>query len=104
METLTGLGIPVLWMIAAGGMVWASMQAVKQAISVGKWYYIPVTVGIALVAAALATTTSGPWSWKTFCWIGWGGWLASHLLHKFYARYLESAIKKALNGQNTKSS
>jgi hypothetical protein len=104
MESITALGVPVLWIIVAGAMVWASMQAIKQAIAIGKWYYIAVTAGLALIAAALATTTSGLWSWKTFCWIAWGGWLASHLLHKFYAKYLEAAVVKALSGQTPKNS
>jgi hypothetical protein len=100
MESITQLGVPVLGILLAGAMVWASLQAIKKAISIDKWYYIPATIVMAIAAGALIVNTAGTWNWTKFLWITWAGWIASHLLHKFYARYLEQKILKLTNGKD----
>lgn len=94
METLTQFGLPVVGILIAGALVWATTQVSKRAIREGKEKYLLYSAAGALVAAVLVVLTMGTWSWLNFAWVSYGAWLAANLLHKFYARYFKKLIEK----------
>lgn len=94
MESLTSFGVPVLAILIAGALIWATTQVCKKAIKNSKEKYLLYSGLGALLVSCLVVVTMGPWSWLYFAWTAYGGWLAANLLHKFYAKYLKGLLEK----------
>jgi hypothetical protein len=94
MENLTQFGIPVLGILIAGFLVWATTQVCKKAIKEGKEKYLLYSAVGSLAVASLVVLTMGVWSWLSFAWVSFGGWLAANLGHKLFARRLKKLIEK----------
>jgi hypothetical protein len=80
--------------LIAGGLVWATTQVCKKAIREGKTKYIYISALGSAMVALLIVLTMGPWSWLSFAWVSYGGWLAANLGHKLYDKYLRKLVEK----------
>ena len=89
--TLTGIGIPVLLILVAGALVWITTQICKAAIRNKKQIYLLYAAlgSLAVAYLVVVTATQPPFSWKTFAWVTFGGWIMANIGHKFYAKYLQ---------------
>jgi len=94
MDVFSKLGIPAIWILIAGGLIWATTQVCKKAIREKKTKYLYISALGSLTVASLAVLTMGPWSWLSFAWISFGGWLVANLGHKLYDRYLRKLVEK----------
>jgi len=94
MEIFTSIGIPAIQIVIAGGLVWATTQVCKKAIREGKQKYLIISALGSFAVASLIVLTMGLWSWLSFAWISFGGWLAANLGHKLYDKYLRKLVEK----------
>ncbi len=94
MKVLTDFGIPVVAVLIAGFLVWATTQVCKRAIQRGKVKYLFISALGSMVVACLVVATMGEWSWLNYTWTAYAGWLAANMLHKFFHKKMKWMLGK----------